>query len=131
MSDVPFGVLLSGGLDSSLVVSITNHLVKQKGSSWGDKLHTFSIGLKGAPDLKYAKEVADFLDTEHHEYNFTVQEGVDAIRDVIYNLETYDITTVRASTPMYLMSRKIKATGIKMVLSGEGADEIRWLSLFP
>ena len=126
MADVPFGTLLSGGLDSSLTTSIACRILREQcgNKKWGNKLHTFSIGLKGAPDLKYAREVADFLGTEHHEYNFTVQEGVDAIRDVIYNLETYDITTVRASTPMYLMSRKIKATGIKMVLSGEGADEI-------
>ena len=91
---------------------------------WGDNLHTFSVGLKGSPDLKYAKDVADFLGTVHHEFTFTIQEGIDALRDVIYHLETYDVTTIRASTPMYLMSRKIKATGIKMVLSGEGADEI-------
>ena len=125
MSDVPFGTLLSGGLDSSLVTSIASRLFnKNAGNIWHKKLHTFSIGLKGAPDLKYAKEVADFCGTQHHELNFTVQEGLDAIRDVIYHLETYDVTTVRASTPMYLMSRKIKANGIKMVLSGEGADEI-------
>ena len=125
MADVPFGTLLSGGLDSSLVTSIASRLFTQNnGSVWHQKLHTFSIGLKEAPDLKHAKEVADFLGTYHHELNFTVQEGLDAIRDVIYHLETYDVTTIRASTPMYLMSRKIKATGIKMVLSGEGADEI-------
>ena len=125
MADVPFGTLLSGGLDSSLVTSIASRLFKKNNTSmWHQKLHTFSIGLKGSPDLKHAREVADFLDTYHHELNFTVQEGLDAIRDVIYHLETYDVTTVRASTPMYLMSRKIKANGIKMVLSGEGADEI-------
>ena len=124
MSEVPFGVLLSGGLDSSLIVSITNQLMKNKTSLWGNKLHTFSIGLKDAPDLKYAKQVADYLGTIHHEYNFTVQEGIDSIEDIIYHLETYDVTTIRASTPMFLMSRKIKALGIKMVLSGEGADEI-------
>ena len=124
MADVPFGVLLSGGLDSSLTTSITNKILKQKKNKWGDKLHSFSIGLKGAPDLKYAKEVADFLGTFHHELHFTIQEGMDALRDLIYKLETYDVTTIRASTPMYLMSRKIKASGIKMVLSGEGADEI-------
>lgn len=129
MSDVPFGTLLSGGLDSSLTTAIANKILKERNDSddnygWGNKLHTFSIGLKGAPDLKYAKEVADFLGTIHHECHFTVQEGIDAIRDVIYHLETYDVTTIRASTPMYLISRKIKATGIKMVLSGEGADEI-------
>jgi asparagine synthase (glutamine-hydrolysing) len=125
MADVPFGTLLSGGLDSSLVTSIASRLFKKNTSSrWHQKLHTFSIGLVGSPDLKYAREVANFLGTVHHEINFTVQEGIDAIRDVIYHLETYDVTTIRASTPMYLMSRKIKATGIKMVLSGEGADEI-------
>ena len=126
MTEVPFGVLLSGGLDSSLICSITNKLMqsKENSQSWGSKLHSFSIGLKGAPDLKYAKMVADFCGTIHHEYNFTVQEGIDAIRDLIYHLETYDVTTIRASTPMYLMSRLIKSNGIKMVLSGEGADEI-------
>ena len=125
MCDVPFGTLLSGGLDSSLVTSIACKLFNEDGTNeWHKKLHTFSIGLKGSPDLKYAREVADYLGTKHHELNFTVQEGIDAIRDVIYHLETYDVTTIRASTPMYLMSRKIKATGIKMVLSGEGADEI-------
>ena len=126
MADVPFGVLLSGGLDSSLITSITNKILKENKHkrSWGDKLHSFSVGLEGAPDLKYAKDVANFLQTVHHELHFTIQEGMDAIKDVIYKLETYDVTTIRASTPMYLMSRKIKATGIKMVLSGEGADEI-------
>ena len=125
MADVPFGVLLSGGLDSSLTTSITDKILKERGNSgWGNKLHSFSIGLQGAPDLKYAREVADFLGTVHHELHFTIQEGLDALRDLIYKLETYDVTTIRASTPMYLMSRKIKATGIKMVLSGEGADEI-------
>ena len=125
MTDVPFGVLLSGGLDSSLTTAITDKILKERGNQgWGDKLHSFSIGLKGAPDLKYAREVADFLGTVHHELHFTIREGMDAIRDLIYKLETYDVTTIRASTPMYLMSRKIKATGIKMVLSGEGADEI-------
>ena len=106
MSDVPFGTLLSGGLDSSLVTSIASRLFKESpGSNWHNNLHTFSIGLKGSPDLKYAREVADFCGTHHHELNFTVQEGLDAIRDVIYHLETYDVTTVRASTPMYLMSQ--------------------------
>ena len=126
MADVPFGTLLSGGLDSSLTTSIASKLLKESPNKnvWGDNLHTFSVGLKGSPDLKYAKEVAHFLGTVHHEFNFTIQEGIDALRDVIYHLETYDVTTIRASTPMYLMSRKIKATGIKMVLSGEGADEI-------
>ena len=111
MADVPFATLLSGGLDSSLTTSIANRLLKESNGNkkWGNKLHTFSIGLKGAPDLKYAREVADFLGTEHHEYNFTVQEGVDAIRDVIYNLETYDITTVRASTPHVFNVKKDKS----------------------
>lgn len=124
MADVPFGVLLSGGLDSSLIASITNNLIKNKESIWGNKLHSFSIGLKDGPDLKYAKKVADYLGTIHHEINFTVQDGIDCLRDLIYNLETYDVTTIRASTPMYLLSRIIKSMGIKMVLSGEGADEV-------
>jgi asparagine synthase (glutamine-hydrolysing) len=128
MADVPYGVLLSGGLDSSLICSITSKLRRDSNNSesdpWGGKLHSFSIGLKDAPDLKYARIVADFCGTAHHEYNFTVQEGLDAIADLIWHLETYDITTIRASTPMYLMSRLIKSLGIKMVLSGEGADEI-------
>lgn len=124
MCDVPFGVLLSGGLDSSLIASITNRLLKEKTTSWGNKLHSFSIGLKDAPDLKYARIVADFLGTIHHEYNFTIQEGIDVLEDLIYHLETYDVTTIRASTPMFLMARKIKSMGIKMVLSGEGADEM-------
>lgn len=124
MCDVPFGVLLSGGLDSSLIASITCRLMKQRDSKWGNKIHSFSIGLDDSPDLKAAKKVADFLGTEHHEYTFTLQEGLDAIRDLIYHLETFDVTTIRASTPMFLMSRKIKSMGIKMVLSGEGADEV-------
>ncbi|KAL9235379.1 hypothetical protein vseg_010141 [Gypsophila vaccaria] len=126
MSDVPFGVLLSGGLDSSLVASITTrHLAGTKAArTWGAQLHSFCVGLEGSPDLKAAKEVADCLGTIHHEFHFTVQEGIDAIDDVIYHIETYDVTTVRASTPMFLMSRKIKSLGVKMVLSGEGADEI-------
>ena len=127
MADVPYGVLLSGGLDSSLICSITSKLCKRNDGSngnWGSKLHTFSIGLAGAPDLEFARKVADFCGTVHHEYNFTVQEGIDAIPDLIHHLETYDVTTIRASTPMYLMSRLIKSLGIKMVLSGEGADEI-------
>jgi len=122
MSDVPFGVLLSGGLDSSLVASIMSRNLPEN-SPW-PRLHSFSIGLKGSPDLKAARNVAKFLGTIHHEYNFTVQEGLDAISDVVYMTETYDVTSIRASTPMYLMARKIKATGVKMVLSGEGADEI-------
>ena len=124
MADVPYGVLLSGGLDSSLICSIASKLCSDGQNKWGNKLHTFSIGLNGAPDLMYARKVADFCGTEHHEYTFTVQEGIDAIPDLIYHLETYDVTTIRASTPMYLMSRLIKSLGIKMVLSGEGADEI-------
>ncbi|WP_241585347.1 asparagine synthase B [Rosenbergiella epipactidis] len=130
MSDVPYGVLLSGGLDSSIISAITKRFAAKRvedadqSDAWWPQLHSFAVGLKGAPDLKAAKEVADALGTVHHEINFTVQEGLDAIKDVIYHIETYDVTTIRASTPMYLMSRKIKAMGIKMVLSGEGADEI-------
>jgi asparagine synthase (glutamine-hydrolysing) len=124
MAEVPFGVLLSGGLDSSLIASIATRLLKENGSAFGNKLHSFSIGLEGAPDLIAAKNVAEFLKTNHHEFTFTVQEGIDAIKDLIYHLETYDVTTIRASTPMYLLARKIKSMGIKMVLSGEGADEI-------
>uniref|UniRef100_A0A0E0LA79 Asparagine synthetase [glutamine-hydrolyzing] n=1 Tax=Oryza punctata TaxID=4537 RepID=A0A0E0LA79_ORYPU len=126
MTDVPFGVLLSGGLDSSLVASVVSrHLAEAKvAAQWGNKLHTFCIGLKGSPDLRAAKEVADYLGTVHHELHFTVQEGIDALEEVIYHVETYDVTTIRASTPMFLMSRKIKSLGVKMVLSGEGSDEI-------
>eukprot|EP00262_Sarcandra_glabra_P014257 TRINITY_DN412_c0_g1_i2.p1 TRINITY_DN412_c0_g1~~TRINITY_DN412_c0_g1_i2.p1 ORF type:complete len:589 (-),score=106.86 TRINITY_DN412_c0_g1_i2:228-1994(-) len=126
MTDVPFGVLLSGGLDSSLVAAVASrHLAEAKvARQWGSQLHTFCIGLKGSPDLKAAREVADYLDTHHHEFHFTVQEGIDALEEVIYHIETYDVTTIRASTPMFLMSRKIKSLGVKMVLSGEGADEI-------
>lgn len=119
MADVPWGVLLSGGLDSSLIASIISQNIKEPGN-----LHTFSIGLKGSPDLKSAQLVADYIGSTHHNYIFTIQEGLDALSDVIYHLETYDITTIRASTPMFLLSRKIKSLGIKMVLSGEGADEI-------
>ena len=114
MSDVPYGVLLSGGLDSSVISAIAEK----------PRLHSFAVGLKGAPDLAKAKLVADHIGTVHHEINYTIQEGLDAIRDVIYFIETYDVTTVRASTPMYLLARVIKSMGIKMVLSGEGADEI-------
>lgn len=125
MTDVPFGVLLSGGLDSSLIASITKRIVQsRKNNVWGNNIHTFSIGIENSPDLLAARKVADFLDTNHHEFIFTEQEGIDSIKDLIWHLETYDVTTIRASTPMYLMSRKIKALGIKMVLSGEGADEI-------
>ncbi|CAK9885734.1 MAG: Asparagine synthetase B [glutamine-hydrolyzing] [Candidatus Erwinia impunctatus] len=130
MSDVPYGVLLSGGLDSSVISAITKKYAAKrvedhdKSAAWWPQLHSFAVGLEGSPDLKAAKAVADHLGTVHHEIHFTVQEGLDAIRDVIYHIETYDVTTIRASTPMYLMSRKIKAMGIKMVLSGEGADEV-------
>ncbi|MFQ1019585.1 asparagine synthase B [Gilliamella sp. CG13] len=130
MSDVPYGVLLSGGLDSSVISAITKKFSArrvedhEKSEAWWPQLHSFAVGLKGAPDLKAAQAVADHLGTVHHEINFTIQEGIDAIRDVIYFIETYDVTTIRASTPMYLMARKIKAMGIKMVLSGEGADEV-------
>ncbi len=130
MSDVPYGVLLSGGLDSSITSALAKKFASKRIESndrqdaWWPQLHSFSVGLEGAPDLKAAKIVADHIGTVHHEINFTVQEGIDAIRDVIYHLETYDVTTVRASTPMYLMARSIKSLGIKMVLSGEGADEL-------
>ena len=130
MSDVPYGVLLSGGLDSSITSALAKKFASKriesddKQDAWWPQLHSFSVGLKGAPDLKAAKIVADHIGTVHHEINFTIQEGIDAIRDVIYHLETYDVTTVRASTPMYLMARAIKSLGIKMVLSGEGADEL-------
>uniref|UniRef100_P93618 Asparagine synthetase [glutamine-hydrolyzing] n=1 Tax=Vicia faba TaxID=3906 RepID=P93618_VICFA len=126
MTDVPFGVLLSGGLDSSLVASVTaRYLADTKAAKqWGAKLHSFCVGLKGAPDLKAGKEVADFLGTVHHEFQFTIQDGIDAIEDVIYHTETYDVTTIRAATPMFLMSRKIKSSGVKMLISGEGSDEI-------
>ena len=130
MSDVPYGVLLSGGLDSSITSALAKKFASKriesgdKQDAWWPQLHSFSVGLKGAPDLRAAKIVADHIGTVHHEINFTVQEGIDAIRDVIYHLETYDVTTVRASTPMYLMARAIKSLGIKMVLSGEGADEL-------
>ena len=130
MSDVPYGVLLSGGLDSSVISAITKKYAARRIESggredaWWPQLHSFAIGLKGAPDLAKAREVADFIGTVHHEIHYTVQEGLDALRDVIYFIETYDVTTVRASTPMYLLARVIKSMGIKMVLSGEGADEI-------
>lgn len=131
MSDVPWGVLLSGGLDSSLVASVASRIVKRRQQAqgadhlgWFPQLHSFCIGLENSPDLVAAKRVADFLGTVHHSYTYTIQEGLDAIREVIYHLETFDTTTIRASTPMFLMSRKIKAMGIKMVLSGEGSDEV-------
>ncbi|KAI3901138.1 hypothetical protein MKW92_004537 [Papaver armeniacum] len=126
MTDVPFGVLLSGGLDSSLVASVTaRHFAATKAAkNWGPQLHSFCIGLEGSPDLEAAREVADYLGTIHHEFHFSVQDGIDAIEDVIYHIETYDVTTVRASTPMFLLARKIKSLGVKMVISGEGSDEI-------
>ncbi|MBK5213810.1 MAG: asparagine synthase B [Flavobacteriaceae bacterium] len=130
MSDVPYGVLLSGGLDSSITSAIAKKYAEKRIESedtegaWWPQLHSFAIGLEGSPDLAAAQKVAEHLKTVHHEIKFTIQEGIDAIRDVIYHLETYDITTIRASTPMYLMARAIKAMGIKMVLSGEGSDEI-------
>ena len=130
MSDVPYGVLLSGGLDSSLTAAIAKMYASKriesedKSEAWYPTLHSFAIGLDGSPDLAASRKVADQIGTVHHEVTFTVQEGLDAIKDVIYHLETYDITTIRASTPMYLLSRVIKSMGIKMVLSGEGADEI-------
>lgn len=123
MSDVPWGVLLSGGLDSSLVASICARHISRRSSSF-PKLHSFTIGLEGSPDIQAAQKVADYLGTTHHAYTYTLAEGADAIREVIRSIETYDVTTIRASTPMYLMARKIKAMGIKMVLSGEGADEV-------
>ena len=130
MCDVPYGVLLSGGLDSSVISAIAKYYSQGrieddgKTQAWFPRLHSFAIGLKDAPDLKKARVVADYLGTVHHEINYTVQEGIDALRDVIYHIETYDVTTIRASTPMFLMARYIKAMGIKMVLSGEGSDEI-------
>jgi len=130
MSDVPYGVLLSGGLDSSITSALAKKFAAKRIESddtqaaWWPQLHSFSVGLEGSPDLAAAQEVAKHIGTVHHEIKFTIQEGLDAIREVIYHLETYDITTIRASTPMYLMARAIKALGIKMVLSGEGADEL-------
>jgi asparagine synthase (glutamine-hydrolysing) len=130
MSDVPYGVLLSGGLDSSITSAIAKKYSQKRietddaSEAWWPQLHSFSVGLEGSPDLAAAKKVAAHIGTVHHEIKFTIQEGLDAIRDVIYQLETYDVTTVRASTPMYLMARVIKSMGIKMVLSGEGADEL-------
>lgn len=130
MSDVPYGVLLSGGLDSSVVSAIAKMYAAKRVESndendaWWPRLHSFAVGLKGSPDLAKARDMAEYIGTVHHEVNYTVQEGLDAIRDVIYYIETYDVTTVRASTPMYLLARVIRSMGIKMVLSGEGADEI-------
>ena len=130
MCDVPYGVLLSGGLDSSVISAIAGKFAARRieedsqTAAWWPRLHSFAVGLKGAPDLAKARMVAEHIGTVHHEINYTIQEGLDAIRDVIYYIETYDVTTVRASTPMYLLARVIKSMGIKMVLSGEGADEI-------
>ncbi|MCT1532976.1 asparagine synthase B [Sphingobacterium daejeonense] len=130
MSDVPYGVLLSGGLDSSVIAAITKKFASKRIESndqedaWYPQLHSFAVGLVGSPDLVAAQKAADHIGTIHHEVNFTIQEGLDAIRDVIYHLETYDVTTIRASTPMYLLARVIKSMGIKMVLSGEGSDEL-------
>ncbi len=129
MCDVPYGVLISGGLDSSLIAAIAAKFSRRrvesgdKEEAWWPRLHSFSIGLEESPDLKFARQVAEYIGSVHHELKFTVQEGIDALRDVIYHIETYDVTSIRASTPMYLMARKIKSLGIKMVLSGEGADE--------
>lgn len=130
MSDVPYGVLLSGGLDSSIIAAVTAKYAARRIESggtqeaWWPRLHSFAIGLEGSPDLAAAQKAAEYIGTVHHEIHFTVQEGLDAIRDVIYHLETYDVTTIRASTPMYLLARAIKSMGIKMVLSGEGSDEL-------
>ncbi|HEY0750580.1 MAG TPA: asparagine synthase B [Chitinophagaceae bacterium] len=130
MSDVPYGVLLSGGLDSSIISAIAKKYSARRVESgdlkeaWWPQLHSFAVGLKDSPDLKAARKVADHIGTVHHEVNFTIQEGLDAIRDVIYHIETYDVTTIRASTPMYLLARVIKSMGVKMVLTGEGSDEL-------
>ncbi|MBI2125649.1 asparagine synthase B [Candidatus Woesearchaeota archaeon] len=130
MCDVPYGVLISGGLDSSLIAAIAAKFSRRRIESgdqeeaWWPRLHSFSIGLEGSPDIKFARQVAEYIGSVHHELKFTVQEGIDALRDVIRHIETYDVTSIRASTPMYLMARKIKSLGIKMVLSGEGADEV-------
>jgi asparagine synthase (glutamine-hydrolysing) len=130
MSDVPYGVLLSGGLDSSITSAVAKKYADKRiesddtSAAWWPTLHSFSVGLEGSPDLAAAQKVAEHIGTVHHEIKFTIQEGLDALKDVIYNLETYDVTTIRASTPMYLMARVIKSMGVKMVLSGEGADEL-------
>ena len=130
MSDVPYGVLLSGGLDSSIIAACAQRFAERRveddgrSAAWWPRLHSFAVGLEGAPDLKAAREVAEHIGTVHHEFHFTVQEGLDALSDVIHHIETYDVTTIRASTPMYLMARRIRAMGVKMVLSGEGSDEI-------
>ena len=130
MTDVPYGVLLSGGLDSSIIAAIAKKYAQRRvetndlKDAWWPQLHTFAIGLKDSPDLAAARDAADFIGSVHHEFHFTIQEGLDAVYDVIYHIETYDVTTVRASTPMYLIARKIRSMGVKMVLSGEGADEM-------
>jgi asparagine synthase (glutamine-hydrolysing) len=130
MTDVPYGVLLSGGLDSSIVAAVTKQFVDKRiedngqSSAWWPSLHTFAIGLEGSPDLTAASKVAEHIGSIHHNFIYTIEQGIDALSDVIYHLETYDVTTIRASTPMYLMARKIRAMGIKMVLSGEGSDEL-------
>jgi asparagine synthase (glutamine-hydrolysing) len=130
MSDVPYGVLLSGGLDSSIISAVAKKFANKRIESgntqdaWWPQLHSFAVGLVGSPDLAAARKVATHIGSVHHEINFTIEEGLDAVSDVIYHLETYDVTTIRASTPMYLMARVIKSMGVKMVLSGEGADEV-------
>lgn len=130
MTDVPYGVLLSGGLDSSIVAAVAKQFVEKRiedndsSKAWWPTLHTFAVGLENSPDLIAAQKVADHIGSIHHNLTYTIQDGIDALPDVIYHLETYDVTTIRASTPMYLMARKIRAMGIKMVLSGEGADEL-------
>ena len=130
MSDVPYGVLLSGGLDSSIISAIARKFAAKRietgnrEEAWWPRLHSFAIGLEGSPDLAAARKVASYIGSIHHEIYFTVREGLDALRDVIYHIETYDVTTVRASTPMYLLARYIRSMGVKMVLSGEGADEV-------
>jgi asparagine synthase (glutamine-hydrolysing) len=130
MSDVPYGVLLSGGLDSSIIAAVAARFARSRveeedqSEAWWPRLHSFSVGLEGSPDLAVAERVAKHIGTVHHGFVFTVQEGLDALSDVIHHIETYDVTTIRAATPMYLMARRIRATGVKMVLSGEGADEI-------
>jgi len=130
MSDVPYGVLLSGGLDSSIISAVAARMADRRVESddtepaWWPRLHSFSIGLEGSPDLAAAETVAAAIGTAHHGFMYTIQEGLDALRDVVWHTETFDVTTIRASTPMYLMARRIRAMGVKMVLSGEGADEI-------
>jgi asparagine synthase (glutamine-hydrolysing) len=130
MSDVPYGVLLSGGLDSSVIAALAAwHAARRveddgRSAAWWPRLHSFSVGLEGAPDLAHARTAAEHIGSVHHEFHFTVQEGLDALPDVVHHLETYDVTTIRAGTPMFLMARRIRSMGVKMVLSGEGADEI-------